>query len=224
MTAATFASIEGTLDPVRTTELLLAEARRLGARIIYPCEVLSVRPGPDGIAEVATSQGAMTADRYVIAAGADTTALARQAGLEVRLKTARGVLAHSKPMRSILDRVVVFPGGGSIKQNPDGRLVTGAHFAGSGAMEATSAVGDRLLAEAALHLPELRHARLDYMTAGNAVMGLDGLPVVGAVRGKRNLFVAAMNSGVTLAPIIGQLAAIELLDGVSTDMLEPYRV
>jgi glycine/D-amino acid oxidase-like deaminating enzyme len=35
--------------------------------------------------------------------------------------------------------------------------------------------------------------------------------------------VAAMHSGLTLAPLIGQLAALEILDGAHVSSLEPYR-
>ncbi|NIP14273.1 MAG: FAD-binding oxidoreductase, partial [Pseudomonadales bacterium] len=33
-----------------------------------------------------------------------------------------------------------------------------------------------------------------------------------------------MHSGVTLSPLVGRLAASEILDGVRVEMLEPYRV
>jgi glycine/D-amino acid oxidase-like deaminating enzyme len=33
-----------------------------------------------------------------------------------------------------------------------------------------------------------------------------------------------MHSGVTLAPLVGQLAATEILDGVPVDLLQPYRL
>ena len=39
VTAAGHATLEGHVDPVRATELLLAEAVRLGARVEHPCEV-----------------------------------------------------------------------------------------------------------------------------------------------------------------------------------------
>jgi glycine/D-amino acid oxidase-like deaminating enzyme len=32
-----------------------------------------------------------------------------------------------------------------------------------------------------------------------------------------------MHSGVTLAPLIGQLATLEILDGARVNSLEPYR-
>ncbi|MGH9840604.1 MAG: hypothetical protein ACREEM_17645 [Blastocatellia bacterium] len=40
----------------------------------------------------------------------------------------------------------------------------------------------------------------------------------------RNLYVAAMHGGVTLAPLVGQLAAMEILDGVQVDLPQPYRL
>ena len=39
VTAAGHATLEGHVNPVRATELLLAEAVRLGARVEHPCEV-----------------------------------------------------------------------------------------------------------------------------------------------------------------------------------------
>jgi glycine/D-amino acid oxidase-like deaminating enzyme len=33
-----------------------------------------------------------------------------------------------------------------------------------------------------------------------------------------------MHSGVTLAPLVGRLAADELLDGVRSELLEPFRL
>ena len=39
-----------------------------------------------------------------------------------------------------------------------------------------------------------------------------------------NLYVALTHSGVTLAPVLSQLAALEICDGVSADaVLGPYR-
>jgi glycine/D-amino acid oxidase-like deaminating enzyme len=32
-----------------------------------------------------------------------------------------------------------------------------------------------------------------------------------------------MHSGITLSPLIGQVAAMEILDGADVDLLNPYR-
>ena len=51
----------------------------------------------------------------------------------------------------------------------------------------------------------------------------DGLPAVGLVPGHDNLYVAAMHSGITLAPLIGRLAALEIVDGIVTEQLSAFR-
>ena len=54
-------------------------------------------------------------------------------------------------------------------------------------------------------------------------MPIDGLPVLGFTRAVPNLYVALMHSGVTLAPLVGELATLEILDGARVDLLEHYR-
>jgi glycine/D-amino acid oxidase-like deaminating enzyme len=39
-----------------------------------------------------------------------------------------------------------------------------------------------------------------------------------------NLYVATTHSGVTLTPIIGEFAAIEIAEGARIDLLQPFRV
>ena len=55
-------------------------------------------------------------------------------------------------------------------------------------------------------------------------MPLDGYPVLGLSQAVPNVYLAVTHSGVTLAPLVGEYAAIEILDGVSVDLLAPYRV
>jgi glycine/D-amino acid oxidase-like deaminating enzyme len=52
---------------------------------------------------------------------------------------------------------------------------------------------------------------------------LDGLPVVGSVPGVQGAFAAVMHSGVTLGPLVGQLLASEILKGVQSSLLTPFR-
>jgi glycine/D-amino acid oxidase-like deaminating enzyme len=55
-------------------------------------------------------------------------------------------------------------------------------------------------------------------------MPLDGYPIVGFAQGCSNLYIAAMHSGITLSPLIGQLACLEILDKADVDLLQPYRL
>lgn len=55
-------------------------------------------------------------------------------------------------------------------------------------------------------------------------MPADGLPILGFSQSVPNLYFATMHSGVSLAPLVGEFATTEILDGARIDLLEPYRV
>ena len=61
------------------------------------------------------------------------------------------------------------------------------------------------------------------MTLGHRVLPKDDHPIVGFTGRCPNLYIAAMHSGITLSPMIGQVAAMEILDGASVDLLAGYR-
>ncbi|OUC08262.1 hypothetical protein RY27_10005, partial [Litorilinea aerophila] len=52
----------------------------------------------------------------------------------------------------------------------------------------------------------------------------DGLPILGFTQAVANLYLAAMHSGVTLAALVGELAALEIATGRPVDLLAPYRL
>ena len=58
---------------------------------------------------------------------------------------------------------------------------------------------------------------------GTRPVPIDGLPVVGNIEGHQGVFVAVMHSGVTLAPLIGQLLASEMLKSLKSPLLETFR-
>ena len=85
-------------------------------------------------------------------------------------------------------------------------------------------MGHRLLEGAGRFVPRLADATLDRVTLGFRVLPADGQPIIGRVNSRPNVYLAAMHSGITLAPAVGQLAAIELLDQVEVEILKPYRL
>jgi len=218
--AAAFSEIEGTLDPMHALGVLISKARTAGADVQHPCEVIGISMADGRVKAVQTSRGPMEADHFVIAAGTGTTALARMAEINVPLKESPGALAHTRPMKRLLDRVALAPGA-TIKQNPDGRIVTGTDFGGSPVTEASREYGMKLLNNASRFLPALDSAELDFTTLGHRVLPRDEYPVVGFAG--PNLYIAAMHSGITLSPLVGQVAAMEILDGANVDLLKPYR-
>ncbi len=221
--AACFCEHEGTLDPVQAVKVLLEQAQKLGARVEYPCEITGLEIRQGRLQSVRTAKGEVAADYLVVACGVDTPRVAAMAGIKVPLKDSPGVLAHTAPHTRLLDRVALAPGA-HMKQNPDGRIITGSDFGGSPVTDNSSEFGNRLLKNSEQFLPGIKNARLERVTLGWRPLPEDEFPILGFTEACPNLYLAVMHSGVTLAPLIGQLAAIEILDGVRVELLQPYRL
>ncbi len=171
---------------------------------------------------VLTDKGAIVADEVVLAAGLATQPLAALVGGNVPLESSTGVLAHTVNRPITLPRLAYGPGA-NIKQNPEGSYVTGSSFGGTPDVTASRETGEALLAVARKYVPAMRDAKLDYVTLGHRVLPKDGVPIVGRLPKSANVYVAAMHSGMTMAPLIGQLAAVEILGGPKADLLETFR-
>jgi glycine/D-amino acid oxidase-like deaminating enzyme len=220
--AACFSEQEGTVDPVHALSTYLKNARQAGTLIEYPCEVTGISLSGGRVYGVQTTRGPIQADFLVLAAGVDTPRLARMVEVRVPLKESTGVLAHTVPFIRLLDRIALAPGA-DIKQNPDGRIVTGTDFGASTMKEAGSGYGMKLLRNAERFVKKLQDVKLERVTLGHRVLPQDNYPIIGFSERCSNLYIAAMHSGITLSPLIGQLAAAEILDGIIIDLLAPYR-
>jgi glycine/D-amino acid oxidase-like deaminating enzyme len=99
---------------------------------------------------------------------------------------------------------------------------------GEGTQESLSrndsqAHANALLARATHYLPALAGAQAVPVPVGYRPMPLDGLPVLGFAAAVPNLYIALMHSGVTLAPLVGELASMEIVDGARVEVLQSYR-
>ncbi len=220
--AASWSEEEGSLDPVRAAEVLVDHARKQGARVIFPCEVTAIDQKWGRLTGVRTTTGEHELDVIVLAAGVDTTKLAAMAGIEVPLIESPGVLAHTRPGERIVDRVVLSPGA-HMKQKLDGRLVAGMGFGAAPSKLPTEEEGERVLEAGRRYLPALGRLSLEKVTLGFRPLPKDGYPVIGFPQGASGIYLAVMHSGVTLCPVVGRLAAIEILDGVEVELLASYR-
>ncbi len=215
--AACHSEPEGAVDPIHAVSVLLEKARQFGAEVRYPCQVI----GMDS--SVHTSLGAIEADTVVLACGVGSPRLAHLAGVKVPLKDAPGTLVHTTPQPHLIDRIVQAPGV-HFRQKLDGRIIIGGQIvAGAGTAETHLVDSEEIYRQAARILPALADAAIEQVTEGYRVMPADEYPILGFTEKCPNLYVAATHSGVTLAPIIGELAAIEILDGAQQPQLAPYR-
>ena len=236
--AAFFSRVDGHLDPVQVTQRFLTQARRHGAKTLYPCEVQDLDLRGGALAGVITTQGHVPLDHLVVAAGVDTPHILAMAGFDLKLRHAPGILAHSKPVAAVTPIVFDAPGGVSFKQMSDGSVVGTdspeppdlpmhreiRERAVDFPNEALRLLhGNRILTKIAVFLPAARGVPLDRLTLGFRPMPIDELPVVGAVPGMPNVYVVVTHSGVTLAPILGRYVTQEILHDSPAEFLMPYR-
>ena len=223
VSAASFCEEEGTVDPVAATRLLLDAAVSHGAIVRHPLAVTAFDVAGDTVKAVRAGAEAIPADAVVVATGVDMPALGRLLGVDVPMEESPGLLAHTRPHPRLLDRVLVAPGA-TLKQLPNGEIVTGVDFGGSPSRDTSPAMGRKLLDGAGRFVPRLKDTTLDRVTLGFRVLPADGQPIIGRVPGRPNVYLTAMHSGITLCPAVGPLVTMEILDQVEVEMLRPYRL
>ena len=234
--SASLATIEGHVDAAGATRLLLEKARMFGAEIVYPCDVRKIEADRSGYL-LRTSRGEMLAEKLVLACGIETSRMAEMAGIDIPLIPAPGIVVKTAPQPRTFSHLLVTEEA-HMRRGLDGRVVIGDDFGppatavhrlleGEQRTFPSRALarihGERIRAQAARSLPEIGRARIEEVNLCWRPMPKDGFPVVGYADGQRRLYLAVMHSGVTLGPLIGSLATMEIVDGVTVDLLAPYR-
>lgn len=235
---AAYSPNDGAVDPVIATQRLLDAAERFGATVSYPCELLDASLSGGRLTSVETSAGSIEADRLVLATGAAPGLPGRIAGIDVPQRSTPGIIALTGPMPRLVHRIVAAPGV-HMHQRDDGRIVLGeqegapekeAHalrLAGrpNDFPDETTARqhGERMLDIAARFVPDIADAEIETAFVGWRPLPVDGHPVLGPGPVRPDIYLAIMHSGVTLAPIVGQLVARELIEDAPIERLERYR-
>ncbi|RCV57596.1 NAD(P)/FAD-dependent oxidoreductase [Marinitenerispora sediminis] len=222
---------EAHCDPAALAEALLAEAGSLGARVRFGARVAGLVERPAGAAAVLESGERLDADRVVCCAGNGTGRLLAAIGASVPLvepargNAAVGFLAVSAAAAAGV-RGVVTTDRVNLRPWPGGRLLVQALDLDSGAdpgaePEASLAAvfEDRLAAVlAGGPVP-----RIESVRTGRRVLPADGFTVAGPLEDHPSVYVLATHSGVTLAPLLGSLAADELVTGEPAAELAAFR-
>jgi glycine/D-amino acid oxidase-like deaminating enzyme len=219
---AAYAPMEGSLSPSQTARVLLDAAAEQGARI-----------SPDGVRAIIVRNGRITgvrgeageigAEHVVLAAGIACEELAAGVGVTLPMANRLGFLAQSAPLPATLNGLVLAPQA-HMRQNDDGRIIVGADFAGGAAPDDEDAAAEQLLASVRGLLGKGDGVRMERHTLGLRPVPGDGMPIIGPAAGVTGLYVTVMHSGITLAALVGRLAAEEILSARPVDILAPYRL
>jgi len=219
---ALYLPMEAAIDPLIATKALIDGALKQGARTLFGSEVKALCSDHGQVIGIETGYGKALKGHVVLAAGIGAESLLKSVDVDLPMDNRFGVMLHSHPVEPTL-RHIIWGDRIHLKQKSDGRIVIGEIFSEEWTDRDPDVIAKQMLAEARRCLPEV-DLKINDVTIGIRPVPKDGMPIVGRVPGLDGLYVAVMHSGVTLAPIIGRMAAEELLDGVEFEKLEPYRL
>ena len=224
--AAVLSRIEGAADGARLTCKLLEEAAKHGAQILPGCAVTGLAMSGGRVIGADTLIGRITADHVVIAAGIGTTALLADVGVTLPVERKTGVILQTLPTAKVLNHMIMSPDVHA-HQLADGSLLVGEIFSGGAPSEMLcddpNGFARDILGRLERRVPALVGLTLAQCRIGQRPVPADGFPAIGAIPALSNAYVAVMHSGVTLAALVGQLAATELLDGANCPQLSDFR-
>ena len=202
----------GRVDGRRFSARLLAATRR-AAGLIGGGSLFEItghgRLDPDGPGPAVLVDGRRFAARAVLVAtgswaGEDLAGL----GVATTVRPVRGQIVHLRTAAPTGDRPVVNSLGGSYLLGFDDRVVVGATHEDVGFEARVTAAGQHAVLTEALDLaPGLGRATLLETRVGLRPVSSDGLPLVGAVGGGVHLASGLGAWGLTLGPLLGELAA-----------------
>jgi glycine oxidase len=193
---------EAYITPPRFVGALARAAAARGAEIREGTPAIGFAVADGGVQRVITTEGAIGADWFVIAAGPWSKEVAMRAGATVEVRPQRGQLALLNPGSVALARTV-FWSSGYLVPKPDGTVVVGSTEEDSGFDDRPTVAGIAPLLDFARRLvPGFGAATVERIWAGLRPVTPDGEAFVGAVPGVANLLVATGHhrQGILLAP------------------------
>jgi glycine/D-amino acid oxidase-like deaminating enzyme len=234
--AAAFGAMDGQVEPLKTVAACLQRAQEGGAIVqsntaVTGFQTTPARTGTSRIQAVRTPHGDIPCEAVVLAAGIDTTALAAMVSVHVPQQESPGVVIRTAPQPRVLRHVSVLHTPPlavnrpelHLRQGTDGTIMVGQGTQESLNRDDSQTHADELLTRAAHYLPALRGVAAQPVPVGYRPMPLDGLPVLGFAEAVPNLYIALMHSGVTLAPLVGAYAPLEIVDGARVELFASYR-
>lgn len=232
-TAICHANSEGHVETSTVVRACLQKAMAQGVMVQSQTSVIGFEQGEGGITAVQTSAGRLEADVVVLAVGANSPEVAAMAGVEVPVYHTFGATMYTEPLPPLFNTVSSVHTAAdtdmqvAFRQLPNGRLVFYGGLHGTAADRSLGRTDEevaQVLAKARRFLPLLNDVAVAEVRRGKRPIPQDSLPILGFTQAVPNLYVATTHSGVTLAPLIGDYAALEIMHRAEIELLAPYRL
>lgn len=199
---AAYCPKDGLARPPLATAAFAKRARELGVEIVEQAEVIAFErsAGGDRITALQTSQGRISAEKVVIAAGPQSGAVGALAGIDLPVKPMRRQAFHTGPSQaapSTAPLTIDETTGFHFRPDGDGQLLAMSNNEPLGEENLTVdyEFGARMLTFARHRLPQLTVEKVATGRAGLYEMTPDAHPVLGAVPGLEGLYCACGFSG-----------------------------
>jgi glycine oxidase len=210
----------GSVDPRRLVRALDLAARRAGVEVRTGVEVRGLRTQGEAVVGVETSDGPVSAELVVLAAGAWSSLVQ---GCEPRppVQPQRGQILALDHSAVGLRHVLLTPSDPYLVPRPEGRLVIGATREEAGWDAALTAGGVAwLLNEAITLVPGLRDCPILELWTGFRPLSMDGLPLIGP-GGLHGLWYLTGHGPSGIAPLPGSLALFGALVSRQSPPVDP---
>lgn len=227
--AAAFCPIEGKADPRRATLAFARAAARLGADIVAGVAVTALDRANGRWRAVLSDGRAITARSVAIAAGPWSGRVAAMAGVALPVTPIGLMMTATVRTAPILGHLIQHVGRRlSLKQTPEGTVLIGGGWPAR--LRQTGGVHDfdrppeilpdsirGNMAAAMAVVPGLRQVPVLRVWGGATSLVADGLPLVGAVPRRPDLFIATGGSAFTLGPTYARTIAA-MMTGQAVDL------
>lgn len=218
---------EGHIDIIDMIGDVVARAREKNVQILVNTPVEALVTEGSHVTGVTTCSGDhFQADTVVICSGASAPDLLGQVDFDLLMAPTNGLVAVTSPSTARL-RGVHQSNDLNIRPDGGGRILM-RHYDFDDLIDSEMTEVpiptflDDLLDRAVKILPELASARVEGVRIATRPIPGDGKSVVGYIPGTEGLYLIVTHSGVTLGPLLGHLAAREIISGVRDARLNDF--
>ncbi len=209
---AAFSPGDLALSPAVLAEAFAKAAMVAGATMRFGERVIAVETLNGRVTGVRTANGVLPSDIVVIAAGTASNDLTGALGGQIGVESSPSILLRYAAPGPFISRILRGPGL-EIRQWHDHSLFVATSYIDGTAENSPEAIGRRTLEKMKRRFAMPDGVRLTDAVVGHRPIFPDGLPRLGFLPRVEGAYVAVGHPGVILAPLMGRLAAEEIIDG-----------